>query len=136
MVCSAVMVASSKRGWGHGDAWAWLLGVGRERACGCEHWQSGLLPYRFAGLCDEHATPCDCNAPVVSACGVRGDVIASCLAGEVVTCVEHVKGGEPVWRGGCRFAGAHGEGEVSGNDVAKEEQCDAKGGFLLANTLT
>jgi hypothetical protein len=135
-VCSAMMVASGKRGWGHGDVRAWLLGMGHEWACGCERRQSGLLPRRFAGERDEHETPCDCDAPVVGACGVRGDVIASCLAGEVVTCVEHVKGGEPVRRGGCRFAGAHGEGGVSGDDVAKEEQCNAKGGSLLANTPT
>jgi hypothetical protein len=112
-----------------------LLCAARERARGCERGQGGLLPRCFVGERDERAAPCDCDAPVVGPCGIRGDVIAGCLAGQVVTCVEHVKGGEPVRRGGCRFAGAHGEG-VSGDDVAKEEQCDAKGGSLLANTPT
>jgi hypothetical protein len=134
-VRSAVMAASGERGWGNGGVRVWLLGAGRERARGCERGQGGLLPRHFVGERDERAAPCDWDAPVVGACGVRGDVIAGCLAGEVVTCVEHVKG-EPVWRGGCRFAGAHGEGGVSCDDVAKEKQCDAKGGSLLANTPT
>jgi len=135
-VRSAMMAASGERGWGHGNVRVWLLGAARERARGCERGQGGLLPRRFVGERDERAAPCDCDAPVVGACGVRGDVIAGCLEGEVVTCVEHFKGGEPVRQGGCRFTGAHGEGGVSGDDVAKEEQCDAKGGSLLANTPT
>jgi len=80
------MAASSERGWGHDDVWAWLLGVGHERACGCEQGQGGLLPHHFVDEHNKCAAPCNCNAPVVGACSIQGDIIASCLAGKVVTC--------------------------------------------------
>ena len=71
----------------------------------------GWTVVHLVGERDEHATPCDCYAPVIdAACEVRGGVLAACLVWEVVACVEDIEHSEPVDVGSCRR-------------MAREESC-------------